>query len=117
MAQLDPKVEYKRQGMQMFDVLWSSIGERVTDLVFRVEQLNEDFISHTLNETSAKHEAYETKQAPVSEMQQQQEEAIANSGGDKKQMKSLRNTGQKVGRNDPCTCGSGKKYKSCCMRK
>ncbi len=117
MAQLDPKVEYKRQGMQMFDVLWSSIGERVTDLVFRVEQLNEDFISHTLNETSAKHEAYETKQEPVSEMQQQQEEAIANSGGEKKQMKSLRNTGAKVGRNDPCSCGSGKKYKSCCMRK
>jgi len=117
MAQLDPKVEYKRQGMQMFDVLWSSIGERVTDLVFRVEQLNEDFISHTLNETSAKHEAYETKQEPVSEMQQQQEEAIANSGGEKKQMKSLRNTGKKVGRNDPCTCGSGKKFKSCCMRK
>jgi len=117
MAQLDPKVEYKRQGMQMFDVLWSSIGERVTDLVFRVEQLNEDFISHTLNETSAKHEAYETKQEPVSQMQQQQEEAIANSGGEKKQMKSLRNTGAKVGRNDPCTCGSGKKYKSCCMRK
>ena len=103
----------------MFDVLWSSIGERVTDLVFRVEQLNEDFISHTLNETSAKHEAYETKQEHVSEMQQQQEEAIANSGsgGDKKQMKSLRNTGSKVKRNDPCTCGSGKKYKSCCMRK
>ena len=117
MAQLDPKVEYKRQGMQMFDVLWSSIGERVTDLVFRVEQLNEDFISHTLNETSAKHEAYETKQEPVSEMRQQQEEAIANSGGEKKQMKSLRNTGKKVGRNDPCSCGSGKKFKSCCMRK
>ena len=119
MAQLDPKVEYKRQGMQMFDVLWASIGERVTDLVFRVEQLNEDFISHTLNETSAKHEAYETKQDPVSEMQQQQEEAISNSGsgGEKKQMKSLRNVGPKVGRNDPCSCGSGKKYKSCCMRK
>jgi preprotein translocase subunit SecA len=117
MAQLDPKVEYKRQGMQMFDVLWASIGERVTDLVFRVEQLNEDFISHTLSETSAKHESYEAKQEPVSQMQQQQEEAINNSGGEKKAMKSLRNVGPKIGRNDPCSCGSGKKYKSCCMRK
>ena len=34
MAQLDPKVEYKREGMRMFEGLWTSIGERVTDLDF-----------------------------------------------------------------------------------
>ena len=56
MAQLDPKVEYKREGMRMFDGLWTSIGERVTDLVFRMEQLNESFVSHTLTETTAIHE-------------------------------------------------------------
>jgi preprotein translocase subunit SecA len=118
MAQLDPKVEYKRQGMEMFKGLWSSIGERVTDLVFRVEQLNEDFVSHTLTETTAKHEEFEERlPEQKSGMQRQQEEAIANSGGEKKTMESLRNVGPKVKRNDPCPCGSGKKYKSCCLRK
>ena len=120
MAQLDPKVEYKRQGMDMFKGLWASIGERVTDLVFRVEQLNEDFVSHTLTETSARQEEFEEKlpePRQQSEMQREQEEAIENSGGEKKSMQSLRNVGPKVGRNDPCPCGSGKKYKSCCLRK
>ncbi len=120
MAQLDPKVEYKRQGMEMFKGLWASIGERVTDLVFRVEQLNEDFVSHTLTETSAKHEEFQERlpePQQKSDMQRQQEEAIANSGGQKQTMESLRNVGPKVKRNDPCTCGSGKKYKSCCLRK
>jgi preprotein translocase subunit SecA len=120
MAQLDPKVEYKRQGMEMFKGLWASIGERVTDLVFRVEQLNEDFVSHTLTETTAKHEEFK-EQLPEpqqkSDMQRQQEEAIANSGGNQKTMESLRNVGPKIKRNDPCPCGSGKKYKNCCLRK
>lgn len=133
MAQLDPKVEYKRQGMQMFEGLWASIGERVTDLVFRVEQLNEDFVSHTLTETSARHEAFEEK-LPMQEsaaskqnsggggqssMQRQQEEAIKGSGGGDgdQPLQSLRNTAPKIGRNDPCFCNSGKKYKACCMRK
>ena len=57
MAQLDPKVEYKREGMRMFTDLWRSIGERVTDLIFRMEQMNEQFVSNTLTETSARHDA------------------------------------------------------------
>ena len=31
--------------------------------------------------------------------------------------KTIRNRGEKAGRNDPCPCGSGKKFKNCCMRK
>jgi len=45
----------------------------------------------------------------------QQEAAIAASKGEVKH-EPLRNTGKKVGRNDPCPCGSGKKYKACCLR-
>ena len=64
MAQLDPKVEYKREGMRMFEGLWVSIGERVTDLVFRMEQMNEDFVSNTLVETSARHDEVPAGQMP-----------------------------------------------------
>ena len=43
-AQVDPKVEYKREGMRAFEEMWVSIGERVTDLIFRMEQLDERFV-------------------------------------------------------------------------
>ena len=50
-AQVDPKVEYKREGMRIFEQMWESIGERVTDLVFRMEQLDEGFVGSTWTET------------------------------------------------------------------
>jgi len=119
MAQLDPKVEYKREGMRMFEGLWVSIGERVTDLVFRMEQMNEDFVSNTLVETSARHDDASAAGAnqQQSEMSQEQSEAIDRSGGGQQAIETIRNRDDKVGRNDPCPCGSGKKYKSCCLRK
>ena len=119
MAQLDPKVEYKREGMRMFEGLWVSIGERVTDLVFRMEQMNEDFVSNTLVETSARHDDASSAGAnqQQSEMSQDQSEAIDRSGGAQQPIETIRNRDDKVGRNDPCPCGSGKKYKSCCLRK
>ena len=40
-AQVDPKVEYKREGMRTFELMWTAVGERVTDLIFRMEQLDE----------------------------------------------------------------------------
>lgn len=112
MAQLDPKVEYKREGMRMFDGLWRSIGERVTDLVFRMEQMNENFVSNTLVETSARHDAAPTVEE--SETVREQQEAIKTSSREK--IETIRNRRAKVGRNDPCPCGSGRKYKACCMR-
>jgi preprotein translocase subunit SecA len=120
MAQLDPKVEYKREGMRLFEGLWVSIGERVTDIVYRVEQLDEGFVSHTLVETSARHDDFQQQQQqqqqPASEMGRQQQEAIENSGKADHRVEQIRNRESKVGRNDPCPCGSGKKYKVCCMR-
>ena len=113
MAQLDPKVEYKREGMRLFEGLWTSIGERVTDLIFRMEQMNESFVSNTLVETSARHDS-----APQlsNEMEAQQED-IDNSGQSDRVVEPIRNRNPKIGRNDPCFCGSGKKYKSCCLKK
>lgn len=113
MAQLDPKVEYKREGMRMFETLWDSIGERVTDLIFRMEHLPEDFVSNTFVETNASHAP---APEPTSQISQEQQDAIDNSGGKRQVVETIRNRGEKIGRNDPCPCGSGKKYKACCMR-
>ncbi len=112
-AQIDPKVEYKREGMKLFEDMWQTTGERVTDALFRIEQLNEDFVGSQWVETAAVHEAA----PPASELASQQQAAIeASQGGDGK-VDPIRNRGERVGRNDPCPCGSGKKYKSCCLRK
>lgn len=111
-AQVDPKVEYKREGMKLFDSMWQSIGERSTDLVFRMEQLDEGFVGSTWVESEARHDQAET----TSDIARQQQQAIDASQGDKK-VEPIRNRGQRVGRNDSCPCGSGRKYKNCCLRK
>jgi preprotein translocase subunit SecA len=111
-AQIDPKVEYKREGMSLFERMWISVGNYVTDLIFRMEQLDEGFVGSTWVESQAiKEEA-----TPASEIERQQQAAIAGTEADKK-LEPIRNLGPRVGRNDPCPCGSGKKYKQCCMRK
>ena len=111
-AQVDPKVEYKREGMRTFDAMWEAIQERVTDLVFRMEQLDDDFVSATWVETAATHEE---AQSAASLAQEQQEGDSAELGTNEK-IEPIRNRKERIGRNAPCPCGSGKKYKNCCMR-
>jgi preprotein translocase subunit SecA len=111
-AQVDPKVEYRREGMRIFEQMWNSIGDDVTSMVFRVEQLGADAVGSMWSDSRAVHES-----PPVgaSAMSADQEEAIR--GSENVKIEPIRNRGQVVGRNDPCPCGSGKKFKQCCMRK
>ena len=109
-AQLDPKVEYKREGMRVFDRMWHSVNERATDLIFRMEQLDEDFVGSTWVVTSARHDSMTT-----ADVMSQEQDAMAPGEVDEAP-KTIRNVGPRVGRNDPCPCGSGKKYKQCCLR-
>ena len=111
-AQVDAKVEYKRQGMKTFETMWDSVGKRTTDLIFKMEQLDEGFVGSTWSGAEARHDAA----PPPSEIGGQQQAAIDGTQGDGKP-KPIRNSEKKVGRNDPCPCGSGKKYKNCHMKK
>jgi preprotein translocase subunit SecA len=113
-AQVDPKVEYKREGMRIYELMWQGVSERVTELVFRMEQLNEGFVGSVWTETAAIHE--EAGPTMLSPQQEQQNAAIDGADAKEKQ-EPIRNRGQRVGRNDPCPCGSGKKFKNCHMRK
>ncbi len=112
-AQVDPKVEYKREGMKAFEEMWAGVGDKVTDLVFRMEQVDAGFLGSLWQA-----ERMQTVHADAtgSGIQAQQQAAINASKGEQK-AEPIRNRGQKVGRNDPCPCGSGKKYKQCCLRK
>jgi preprotein translocase subunit SecA len=111
-AQVDPKVEYKREGMRTFEAMWDSVGQRVTDLIYRMEQLDESFIGSQWTQAQEVHQ-----EAPAAtEIVSQQQAAIDGTQADHKPQ-PIRNRQQRVGRNDPCPCGSGKKYKVCCGKK
>ncbi len=112
-AQVDPKVEYKREGMKLFEQMWTSIGDQSTNLIFKMEQLNEEFVGSTWVETSATH-----AEAPGATEEFQRSQQQTNTGADvDAKPEPIRNRGSRIGRNDPCPCGSGKKYKNCCLRK
>ncbi|HKI34619.1 MAG TPA: preprotein translocase subunit SecA [Gemmataceae bacterium] len=109
MGQMDPKIEYKREGMQEFKSMWEGVHDKVTDSVFRMEEADDFQESAVWTISSARHDS-----APRS-MAAGQDGMTTNAAGDKKP-EPIRNRGDKVGRNDPCPCGSGKKYKNCHMR-
>ena len=110
-AQKDPKVEYKREGMEFFNTMWLSLGERITDMIFRMEEFPEDFVGSTWVGGAEEH-----KQA-ASAGQYDDSSSSANDGAEPERLKPIRNRGTQTRRNDPCPCGSGKKYKACCLRK
>jgi preprotein translocase subunit SecA len=116
-AQEDPKTVYKREGMKEFDTMWESVQDKITDTVFRIEEA-EAFqesvwsIGAAVHESAPRHVA-----ANGASIRGQQEVAIANSQQGTKKPEPIRNRGERVGRNDPCPCGSGKKYKNCHMRR
>ena len=110
-AQVDPKVEYKREGMRIFEEMWDGVDDKVTGLVFRMEQADIGFVRSLWQITDAVHE-----EAPgTGDIRAQQQTAIEGSSQSERKSEPIRHRGQRVGRNDPCPCGSGKKYKQCCM--
>jgi preprotein translocase subunit SecA len=114
-AQIDPKTEFKRQGMKEFDMMWVNVEDKISSTVFRMEDV--EAFQHSVWSIGAtiKETAKGALQAGDEDIRAQQNSAIAAGQGEKK-IEPIRNRQQKVGRNDPCPCGSGKKYKNCHMR-
>ena len=113
-AQKDPKQEYRREAFELYGELLNVIKNDVVKSIMTVQIRSAselDQASESMNDDLAK----------LSDVQYQHadpEREVAGSTGDRGaaidiQPAPLR-TGPKVGRNDPCTCGSGKKYKNCC---
>ena len=94
-AQEDPVVAYKREGYEMFEAMIQAIREETVRRIFLARiQTNEELKREKVAKetgTSAPDKS-QVKRAPVRKE-------------------------HKVGPNDPCPCGSGKKYKKCCMQK
>jgi preprotein translocase subunit SecA len=107
-AEKDPKIEYKREGYRLFDDMLQAIEDRVTDVIFKVRLEAGARARSVWNVSRVAHD--EVGQFAMAE---QQRAAAQAPQGDVK-VKQIRLDQPKVGRNDPCPCGSGKKYKKCC---
>ncbi|QDT98373.1 preprotein translocase subunit SecA [Gimesia aquarii] len=109
-AQKDPKVEYRREGMKAFDAMWGRIGQQVTSAIFRLEKQSPDFVGSLWQVTSTVHEEVSDDYG----YDESGEESGSPSEPSQQTIDPIVNQQPKVGRNDPCPCGSGKKYKKCC---
>jgi preprotein translocase subunit SecA len=112
MGQMDPKIEYKKEGMKEFENMWEGVQDKVTDHVFRMEEAEGFQESLWTIGATIKEAAPRVTATPANDQQQ----AITSSGKGDKKPEPIRNRGERVGRNEPCPCGSGKKYKNCHMR-
>jgi preprotein translocase subunit SecA len=107
-AEKDPKVEYKREGFRMFNEMLEAIEDRVTDIVFKVRLEAGARARSVWRVSQTSHD--EVGQFAMTERQR----AAAQAPQGEQKVKQIRLEHPKVGRNDPCPCGSGKKYKKCC---
>jgi preprotein translocase subunit SecA len=115
-AQQDPVIEYKREGLEHFEQMLDSTRDKFTDLIFRARWVRQEALARIWAGQSSEHavaaSAYEAQQRAALEAHQQGR--MAEEG---EAVKQIVREAPKVGRNDPCPCGSGKKYKKCCGRR
>ena len=99
-GQKDPVVQYRLEGFDMFDEMINNIKTDVTKILMHIRAAGDTKRQETVKITGAALEAIHSVD-----------------GGSKIGTdvdRTVRNEGPKIGRNDPCPCGSGKKYKNCC---
>jgi len=105
-GQKDPRIEYQKEAYQMFLEMLDRIKKDTVEKLFAIQ---------IAKEQEMKEVKMERKQTFV----MSRGEAAQDGGGKTEDGKgvTVRRDGKKVGRNDPCPCGSGKKYKRCCLAK
>jgi preprotein translocase subunit SecA len=100
-GQRDPLTEYKREAFDLFEDMVDRVRTTVTELLFKMQVAPESAPPPAPRPTPA------ARPAP----------SVTLSRGPAERRPEAARSGQKVGRNDPCPCGSGKKYKKCCLAK
>jgi len=112
-AQKDPKQEYKREAFEMFTSLLEHIKYEVIGILFKVQVREEEDVQAIDEQMQAPREMH-FEHASVTALEDFDNEVPSVSSEEKAVPEQpFVRQGEKVGRNDPCTCGSGKKYKHC----
>jgi preprotein translocase subunit SecA len=111
-GQRDPLVEYKREAFEMFSLMFASIEEEAVEAIFKLQPIKPERFKGVFSSVSQQllHPEAAKFQPPPSENIQQEASV---SPPVQESPKPIQH-GPKVGRNDPCPCRSGKKYKKCC---
>ncbi len=122
-AQKNPKQEYKREAFEMFQGMLSAIQHEVIRILARIEPMTQEQVDEmerrqreALEQQKMKlqHEEASALAEPQQAPQPQQTPGARPQGShDEPQAQPFVREGKKVGRNDPCPCGSGKKFKQC----
>jgi preprotein translocase subunit SecA len=100
-GQRDPLIEYKKESFAMFEALNARREDESVRYLYRFEPISQE-------ELDARERAAEEARRRT-----QRQQNLVYSGGDGSTAPAARRPAAKVGRNDPCPCGSGKKYKKC----
>jgi preprotein translocase subunit SecA len=109
-AQKDPKQEYKSEAFEMFTSMLDRIKHDVVGIVSKV-QVRAEADVEAVEQQRRSEAPRQYQHAEVSAMGEQQEEESKPAGGETHTPYTRQ--GRKIGRNEPCPCGSGKKYKQC----
>ncbi len=121
-GQKDPKQEYKKEGYDIFITMMAATSSNVATKIFKVKVQKETEIERIEREDAARHQqqerALQMRHGSVVDGAEEQPEQAAQPSR-RPQPRSLppqapvRREGPKIGRNDPCPCGSGQKFKKC----
>jgi preprotein translocase subunit SecA len=111
-AQKDPKQEYKREAFELFSLMLEMIKADVTRILMTVHIRSAEELQEVEEPEAPRNIQYQHADFAGADDAADQAEAEAD-GADAERAQPFVRDGQKVGRNDPCPCGSGKKYKHC----
>ena len=103
-AQKNPKQEYKREAFELFEGLLETIRQEVTKLLMTVEIRSQEQVAESEPQPAVENVQYHHADY---------DEALGTVEGAAKPAQPQVRHGDKIGRNNPCPCGSGKKYKHC----
>ena len=114
-AQKNPKQEYKREAFELFQTLLTNIKADITRITSQVQVRRPEEVDELERQ---RREALEREKASAASRHDtaaaHDEESAEAGAAPLTDSQPVRREGPKVGRNDPCPCGSGKKYKQCC---
>ncbi len=118
-AERDPRIAFKREGFRYFSEMMISIRDKVTDIIFRVDvgRGQQPKGRDRLQNTQATHEVSQSYDVGENARETSSEVEVAEAPGTKAgpaKSTPMKRDVPKVGRNEACPCGSGKKYKKCC---
>jgi preprotein translocase subunit SecA len=114
-GQRDPLVEYKKESFELFTIMKERIEDQIVQYLFRLQPVP---AGESPAESEAEEEQPRARRSAVAPARRPARQlnysyGSAASGGSDARVETIHRKEPKVGRNDPCPCGSGKKYKKC----